>query len=63
MKNKMELCSAFSDLTYCESMKIEGGFPINPALGPLITVVPPLYPQLITGVNAAIIGAKIALGQ
>ena len=60
MKNGMELCNAFSELTYGESIKVEGGFAINPGLLPLIVVVPPLYPQFFLGVIA---GAKIALGQ
>lgn len=30
----------FSELTYNESVRVEGGFYMNPALGPLIMVMP-----------------------
>ncbi|PYG86629.1 hypothetical protein LY28_02848 [Ruminiclostridium sufflavum DSM 19573] len=52
----------FSELTYRESIKVEGGFAINPALGPLIMVIPALYPEIFFP-GAAVIGAKLAVGQ
>ncbi len=36
----------FSELTYNESIEVDGGFVINPALGPLIMVMPILYPEM-----------------
>ncbi len=40
------LSTNFSELTYNESVEVEGGTVINPALGPLIMVIPILYPEI-----------------